>query len=338
MVRRAILDRGAESAAHAAGVEAVPGSADPADPAVEPAGRAGRRWQGAGGRWFVWVSRAVLWAVLLIIGYRGVAAIVTEPKPATPAPPAADASATDGFPVSLAEAYALQFGQVYLNFSPSTAAARATQLAEFLPAGADSQLGWNGAGSVQLQSEQVAGIAVHDSQNAIVTLLARANGQLMELGVPVYSANGGLSISAEPSLLPPPAHVVSPETPSGTTDPATEAALNGQLPSFFQAYASGDPVTLSRFLAHGASVTGLGGSVTYGSISGIDVPPGGATRHITVSVVWKIPGPATGSAKGSSVTKAPAGLEMTYQMTVVQQNGSWYVAAIGPSSQPLAAP
>jgi hypothetical protein len=338
MVRRAILDRSTQSTAHAAGVEAAPGSADSADSAGRPAERAGQHWRGAGGRWFVWAARAVLWAVLLVIGYRGVTAIVTVPKPAAPVPSAAGASATDGFPVSLAEAYALQFGQVYLNFSPSTAAARATQLAEFLPAGADSQLGWNGAGSVQLQSEQVAAIAVHDSQHAIVTLLARANGQLMELGVPVYSANGGLSISAEPSLLPPPAHVVSPETPSGTTDPATEAALNGQLPSFFQAYASGDPVTLSRFLAHGASITGLGGSVTYGSISGIDVPPGGATRHITVSVVWKIPGSAAGSAKGSSVTKAPAGLEMTYQMTVVQQNGSWYVAAIGPSSQPLAAP
>jgi hypothetical protein len=107
------------------------------------------------------------------------------------------------------------------------------------------------------------------------------------------------------------------------------------LPAFFGAYASGDPVTLGRFLAPGASVTGLGGAVTYGSISGIDVPPGGATRHITVSVIWNFAGQAN---RSSSVTTAPAGLEMTYQMTVVQQDGSWYVAAIGPSPQPLAPP
>jgi len=36
------------------------------------------------------------------------------------------------------------------------------------------------------------------------------------------------------------------------------AALGKQLPAFFEAYASGDPVTLGRFLAPGAKVTGLG--------------------------------------------------------------------------------
>src|SRR5262249_19786688 len=47
--------------------------------AAEPAAvRAPRRlWRGAGGRWLIWAFRAVLWAVLLLIGYRGVAAIVT---------------------------------------------------------------------------------------------------------------------------------------------------------------------------------------------------------------------------------------------------------------------
>jgi hypothetical protein len=331
MVRRAILDRGTQSTAHAAGVDAAPGAPDPAG---ETAERSGSRWRGSGGRWFVWASRAVLWAVLLVIGYRGVTAIVTEPKTAAPVS-AAPGAAAHGFPVSLAEAYALQFGQVYLNFSPATAVQRARQLAVFLPAGSDAQLGWNGAGSLQLQSEQVAGITVRDSQHAVVTLLVRANGRLMELGVPVYSANGGMAISAEPSLLPPPANAVPPQTQSTSSDPATEAALSRQLPAFFGAYASGDPVTLGRFLAPGASVTGLGGAVTYGSISGIDVPPGGATRHITVSVIWNFAGQAN---RSSSVTTAPAGLEMTYQMTVVQQDGSWYVAAIGPSPQPLAPP
>jgi len=334
MVRRAILDRGTQPTAHAAGVEAAPGAPDSAGGTAE---RVGSRWGGAGGRWLVWASRAVLWAVLLVIGYRGVTAIVTKPRPA-PASPAPGAGAARGFPVSLAEAYALQFGEVYLNFSPATAATRAGQLAAFLPAGSDAQLGWNGAGSMRLQSEQVAGITAQDSQHAVVTLLVRANGRLMELGVPVYSANGGLAISAEPSLLPPPAHATPPETQSAASDPATAAALGGQLPAFFRAYASGDPVTLGRFLAHGASVTGLGGAVKYGSISGIDVAPGGATRHVTVSVVWNFPGQATGSATAPRVTTAPAGLEMTYQMTVVQQDGSWYVAAIGPSPQPLAPP
>ncbi len=334
MVRRAILDRSAQSAAHVAGAEAAPGAPDPAGGTAE---RTGPRWRGAGSRWLIWASRAVLWAVLLVIGYRGVTAIVTTPKPAQVSP-AAGADATHGFPVSLAEAYAMQFGQVYLNFSPATAAQRASQLAVFLPAGSDAQLGWDGAGSLSLQSEQVAAISVQDSQHAMVTLLVRANGQLMELGVPVYSANGGLAISAEPSLLPPPAHVTPPETQPAPSDPATSAALSGQLPAFFRAYASGDPVTLGRFLAPGASVTGLGGAVTYGSITGIDVPPGGATRDITVSVIWKFPSQAAQPPSASRVAAAQAGVEMTYRMTVIRLNGSWDVAAIGPSSQTLAPP
>src|ERR1022692_2294634 len=332
MVRRAILDRSAQSAAHVAGAEASPGAPDPARSTAE---RTGPRWRGAGSRWLIWASRAVLWAVLLVIAYRGVTAIVTTPKPA-PVSPAAGAGAAHGFPVSLAEAYAMQFGQVYLNFSPAPAAQRASQLAVFLPAGSDAQLGWDGAGSLRLQSEQVAAISVQDSQHAMVTLLVRANGQLMELGVPVYSANGGLAISAEPSLLPPPPHVTPPQTQPAPSDPATSAALSGQLPAFFRAYASGDPVTLGRFLAPGASVTGLGGAVTYGSITGIDVPPGGATRHITISVIWQFPGQA--AQPTSRGCAAPGGGELTYRMTVIQQNGSWDVAAIGPSSQTLAPP
>src|SRR6202007_2157463 len=112
-------------------------------------------------------------------------------------------------------------------------------------------------------------------------------------------------------------------------DSAGVTALRGELPGFFRAFASGDQQTLGRFLASGASVTGLGGAVTFGSIAGMEVPTGGTTRRIGGSVVWKLPG----QSDNSSVSAAPAGLTMTYEMTVVKQNGSWYVQAIGPSGQ-----
>jgi hypothetical protein len=99
-----------------------------------------------------------------------------------------------------------------------------------------------------------------------------------------------------------------------------------QLPAFFTAYASGDSGTMTRFLAHGASVTGLGGAVTFSSISGLYVPSGGDTRQITVSVTWQIPGQAGAAA---------AQLQMTYDMTVVSQNSNWYVKSIRASTQPV---
>jgi hypothetical protein len=324
MVRRSTLDRGPQSDVHAGGSELR--GPEPGQASAGPDGPPATPWRGAGGRWAVWALRVLVWLVLIIIGARGVIAIALNQKTPSPsAVPAGPAGPASAFPTGLAEAYALQFGSVYLNFSQATATQRAQQLANLVPSGADPQLGWNRAGSLTLQSDQVAGIDVRDGQHAVVTLLARVNGRLMELGVPVYAANGGMVVSGEPAWLPAPPQVSPPVPAAATSDLAAQNALNAQLPSFFQAYASGDSATMARFLARGASVTGLGGAVTYSSIASLYVPVGGDTRQITASVVWQFPGKA-----GS----APAQLQMTYDMTVVSQNANWYVKSISASAQP----
>jgi len=339
MVRKATLDRGLRPDELAAVEDAV-------SAVTEPAESAERRpqWRGAGGRWLVWTFRVVIWAVLLIIGFRGVASIVSGPgRTGGGTDNGSNASATTAgseFPSGLAEAFALQFGNVYLNFSPATAVQRASDLTPFIPVGSDPQFGWNGAGTQQLQSEQVASISVQNAQHAVVTLLAQVSSGLIELAVPIYSAQGGMVVSAEPALLPGPGRASPPSPSNAANDRAAMAALSGQLPGFFRAYASGDQQTLGRFLAPGTVVAGLDGAVTFGSISGITVPSGGATRRIAVSVTWQVAGQSTAkprsrqSARTSSVSAVPANLEMTYEMTVVRHNGTWYVKAIGPSDQP----
>jgi hypothetical protein len=283
-------------------------------------------WRGAGGRWLVWVFRVVVWLVLLLIGYRGVTAIMSgETTSGAPAPTATPSTA---FPSALAGAYALQFGQVYLNADPATANQRASELATFLPAGTDSQAGWNGNGSLVLQSEQVADVAVKDANHAVVTLLARVNGNLMELGVPVYYAGGALAVSGEPAWLPAPAKAAVPTPTPPSSDTASQEELAKQLPAFFQAYASGDQATLGRFLAPGTTVTGLNGQLTFGSLAGVTVPAGGDTRHVIATVEWNVPGQAS-----SGTASPPAQLEMTYALTIVNKGGTWYISAIGPSFQ-----
>ena len=333
MVRKATLDRGLRPDELTAADERADGAAEPADLAEQRPSP----WRGSGGRWLVWTFRAVIWAVLIIIGFRGVEAIATENRPTTAGrnEPAATPPASR-FPTSMAGAFA----DVYLNFSPATADQRANDLTPFIPVGADPEFGWNGAGSQQLQSDQVASVSVQSAHRAIVTLLARVNTGLIELAVPIYAAQGGLVVSAEPALLPAPDRANPPAPPANpATDSAAATALTGQLPGFFRAYASGDSETLGRFLASGASVTGLGGAVTFGSISAMEVPPGGATRRIAVSVTWQLPGQqppsraGRGRARNSSVSAAPADLQTTYEMTVVRQNGTWYVQAIGPSAE-----
>jgi hypothetical protein len=294
-----------------------------------------RRWHGAGGRWLVWLGRAVIWAVLILIGYRGVMAIADGPPPSAPA--ATDAAVlSNAFPETLAEAYALQFGSVYLNFSPSTAAIRSQELGMFLPRGSATQLGWNGAGTQQLLSEQVASVSVTGRHTAVVTLLARLDlGRMIELAVPVYADDGAMSVSGDPALLPAPRTAVPPAAGSTDADPVAQGALQSQLPAFFQAYAAGDRTTLARFTWPGTHLTGLNGDVSFGGIDSLYAPPGGTRRAIRVTVTWDLAAASTASGR---LAAGPAALQMTYQMTVRRQHGSWDVQAIGASSGPKGQP
>jgi hypothetical protein len=291
-------------------------------------------WRGAGGRWLVWVARAVAWAVLLLIGYRGIVAIIEGPSSRPPASPVATGADTQ-FPVTMAEAYALDFGHAYLNFSPTSAAARNAALASFLPRGYDRSLGWDGAGTQRTLNVQVAGVSVTGQHTAVVTLLAQlAGGKLIELGVPIYAANGGMSVSAKPALLAGPAEAILPGRRPSTSDHATASALRNQLPAFFRAYASGDRATLGRFAATGSRIVGLGGEVSLAGVDSVYVPAGGSTRQASVTVTWELQ-PAN-AANLARVSTAPAALEMTYQLTIVRQGGSWDIRSIGASTQPLA--
>ncbi len=333
MVRRSTVDYISPPDVHEAGYDA--GASDPVRRDGE-ARRPATSWRGAGGRWLVWVLRVVVWAALLIIGYRGVTAIVLNETPAGSPPPPPRAT-TAAFPARLAGAFALQFGEVYLNASPATAAARASELAQFLPAGGDPQLGWNQVGTLQLQSEDVAGVHARSAHRGVVTLLARVNGKLMELGVPIYAEAGRMVVSGEPALLPPPARATVPQTLPVNSDAAAQTALSAQLADFFRAYASGNADTLARFVAPGGQVTGLGGDVTFASLSNVVVPQGGGTRDIVATVVWRIPGQPAGGRKATAGSQA-AEFEMSYALTVTKRSGTWYVKDIGPASQAVGSP
>ena len=301
-------------------------------------------WWGAGGRWLVWLLRVVLWATLLVVAFRGVTAIAFTQSPApaggeTGAAGNAQSAASGQFPVTMAEAFAAEFGRVYLSVNPQNQGLREQALAAFVPASvaaASPNLGWNGTGQLNLQAEQVAGITVTDPQHAVVTLLAMVNGQLMELGVPIAVSGGGVVVSGEPAWLPAPPQAPLPAVAPGGSDQVARNQLMSELPAFFQAYANGDSAVLNKFLARGVSLAGLGGAVTFSSIGALHVPPGGATRQISVTVIWQLPG-QPGSAAGNLGMASK--LEMTYGMSVVDlHSGKWYVKEIGASTEAVGAP
>jgi len=305
-----------------------------ADPGI------GGRWQGAGsgGRWLLWPLRVVLWAALLVIAFRGITAIVFNTASVPAGGGTGPRSAVgEPFPASLAEAYAAEFGRVYLSFSPQNQGQREQALAAFVPASvlaANPNLGWNGTGQLNLQAEQVAGITVRDPRHAVVTLLALVNGQLIQLGVPVTASAGGVVVSGEPAWLSGPPQISPPAAAPSSSDPVAQSQLMNELPAFFQAYASGDSAALNRFAVRGTSLTGLGGAVTFDSIGALVVPPGGATRQITVTVIWQLPDQPAASANLGMASK----LEVTYGMSVVDlQSRKWYVKEIGASTEAVGA-
>jgi hypothetical protein len=145
---------------------------------------------------------------------------------------------------------------------------------------------------------------------------------------PQFSWNGSVTSVAQP------AEVAGVDVRSAGTAVVTlfstvndRRALASRLPGFFRAFASGDRAALSRYLAPGASVGGLGGAVGFGGITSLRVPQGGATRDITVTVAWVLPGQV-----GTGVPR----LTISYDLLVVdQQSGRWYVKDIRASTPPM---
>jgi hypothetical protein len=295
---------------------------------IEQPERPARR--GGGGRWLVWVMRAIVWVVLLLIGYRGIVAIVSSYRGGSQSQASVSPN-PDGFPVALAQAFALEFGQVYLNFSPATAAQRASELAPFLAAGTNPQLGWNGNGSQAVQAEQVAGVDVQDAHSAVVKLLALANGRMIEIGIPIYYSAGGIVVSGQPAFLPPPPGLVLPAPAKSATDALAGKQLTAQLPAFFRAFAGSDTAQIDKFAAPGVHLSGLNNEVGFGSILEVTVPvTAGSVKHITVTVAW-LPA-STPSAGPTSSAGGRAQIDMTYAMSVLAKGSHWYVVSIGAST------
>jgi hypothetical protein len=331
MARRPAVGHGPQTAAQDGLSEAL---ADPWGPSDKGAlgpldgkrgrrqGRGGGRWGGSGGRWWIWVGRIILWAFILVVIVNGIRAPFERftAKPTT-APTVGQNAQTTQFPASAASAFALQFASVYLNYDQKNPAVRENQLGFFLPDGADQQFGWDGNGQMAVQLLQVAGVDARDSNNAIVTLLVKANDKWLELAVPVYTKDGAMVISGRPALLPAPRRAALPQPAAKDRDSDLETQLKPTLESFFKAYAISDQSILGRLFS-GGQIDGLGSAVAFAQLGDVVAPRGNAgERTITATVSWQIP---------SAQSKATAAkLEQTYQLTVVKKDdGIWYVKDI----------
>jgi hypothetical protein len=265
------------------------------------------------------VGRAVLWTFVLVVIVNGIQApfqrFTDDTQPTGPVV----VSSQDQFPVTAASAFAMQFADVYLNYSVREAPQRQTELQNFIPEGSDTQFGWNQVGDLAVDSIQVAGVQAKDVNDGVVTVLAKVGSHWLQLAVPVYAKDGAMVVSGQPALLEPPKKAVLPEAAGVDHDTALEGQLKTQLVGFFQAYAASDKVFLQRFAD--PSITGLGAAVTYTALTDVTAPKGAADeRTVTANVTWTVPPAQRGSA-GGLVTQ-------TYQLVVVKKSDQWTVRSI----------
>lgn len=295
--------------------------------APQPTRRGRRPRAGSGGRWWVWLGRAVLWAFIIVVIFNG----IWLPFRGGLAQPSEEETADDSgpdFPTTAASAFAVRFANAYLNGEETAGAngerERAEVLAEFVPEGEASAFD-NVSGELTGENIEVATIDVQDDENAVVTLSADVNGEPMSLDVPVYAdENAALVVSGPPALLAAPSTAELPGGDAIENDTAVRDELQANLEGFFEAYAE-TPDHLTRYVEPGASVTELpADTVSFQEVDDVVVPVGSGNgedvREATATVVWQLP--------GADEETTPTNIRQTYQLTVVKDGGNWYVRDI----------
>ncbi|WP_405963707.1 conjugal transfer protein [Streptomyces sp. NBC_00723] len=243
------------------------------------------------------------------------------------------------FPTEQAAAFAEQYAQLCMTFSPDTSSARRTDLARYASAGVDPDCGWSGEGTSKALSVTWDGTAEKlpeygDHGRYIGVQVRTDDGALTTLTVPVYVQNlktgEGMRVSGDVGQMPLPAAADVPEVDQG--DEVVDDTLSTQLqkevlPGYFQAWGASDTTAMARFLTPDATLTattGLAGRLTGPQIGTVvalvpasaqDTKPyaydAGQAVQVRVTVDWT-------DAKGVAVRRA-------YRMTMVNTAQGWFI-------------
>ncbi|WP_116243730.1 conjugal transfer protein [Nocardiopsis sp. FIRDI 009] len=276
---------------------------------------------GAGGRWWVGVGRAVLWAFIVVVLVNGVWFPLRGGFALPSAAEEPESTDTVTYPETASAAFALRFAEVYLNTEDPEA--RRAELAAFVPEGEATALD-AAADSLTGENLTVVAVDVLDDNNAVVVVRADVNGEPMRLDVPVYADQDALVVSGRPALLAAPSQATLPPGASFETDPDAAEQLGEVLPGFFEAYA-GEPEFLERFLERGAAVTPLpANTLEFVELSDLTVPSQTSTgdddvRQVAATVRWNVSASDGGEA---------GQLVQDYLVTVVNSGDEWHVRDI----------
>ncbi|MFI5967081.1 conjugal transfer protein [Streptomyces asoensis] len=243
------------------------------------------------------------------------------------------------FPTEQAAAFAEQYAQLCMTFSPDTSSARRADLARYASAGVDPDCGWSGEGTSKAVSVTWDGTAEKlpeygDHGRYLGVQVRTEDGTLTTLTVPVYVQNlatgEGMRVFGDVGQMPLPAAADVPEVDQG--DEVVDDTLSTQLqkevlPGYFEAWGASNATAMARFLTPDATLTattGLAGRLTAPQIGTVValVPASaqnskpytydsGQAVQVRVAVDWT-------DSKGVAVRRA-------YRMTIVNTAQGWFV-------------
>jgi hypothetical protein len=326
-----------------------PGAAGPRPAAARDfdVPRPGGRIPGGGRRTHVALRATLLiTACVFALGSCGVMGLVVGKSSGTTTAGLDEADATryrlTEFPTEQAAAFAEQYAQLCMTFSPDTSSARRAELARYASAGVDPECGWSGEGAAKAVSVTWDGTAEKlpeygDHGRYLGVQVRTDDGTLTTLTVPVYVQNlktgDGMRVAGDVGQMPLPAAADVPEVDQ--RDEVVDDALSTQLqkevlPGYFQAWGSSDATAMARFLTPDATLTattGLSGRLTGPQVGAVvalvpasaqDTKPYaygvGQAVQVRVTVGWS-------DAKGVAVSRA-------YRMTIVNTAQGWFIKDI----------
>lgn len=299
-----------------------------------------------GGRWAMWITRLLVWAVLALAAL-GALRLIVEPPVDEVVDQALAGQGGEDNPVDEHEAAALaeRMTRDYLDYDPqrrdgSDRWDRHLSDEQSIP-------GWRGTHRVM--AHEVSTIAVEqtgeDQLVATVAALARTGRQeepeWHHLAVPMVSDDEGrLAVAGSPSLTGPPDQpaVEGRETP----DPDSELTrrLHDDVEEFLAAYGRGGQAAVDAFTAPGEQLTALPDQAELAELVNLTVHDGeDGQRTATASVRWRLrdgeddDAADSGAARESISEPAAEAATVTqpYRLVLTRAGDRWLVADIAPS-------
>ncbi|WP_159452450.1 conjugal transfer protein [Streptomyces malaysiensis] len=279
-------------------------------------------------------GRGLVWAVVILAAITGVRSWIVPPKAPAPAP--APTKSAPGYPSAEAQALAARFARAYLTWDEGEPTERAELLAAVLPAGADTQMGWDGKGSQEVLAVQPGAVSTGDDGQARVrveALIQRSTeapptkgkkkaptpgaAHWVGLDVPVVRTAGRVIVTGQPGMVGIPARgPKAPELHAPQADTELSAATEGVVDRFLRAYSTGDTDTVT---APGASVPPLAEGVKYKELTSWSADKGSGTdRTGTARVSWEISGAEIEQTYRVELTRVSSADAQRWQVTAVR--------------------